>query len=131
MKYTIKDVMNQLDMSVHTIRHYCDNGLVPNVQYDKNGYRIFDEESINWLKCARSLRNSGMSIPEIKYYFDLCTEGTSTFDERHEILKQLAEKTAAQLEAAEYRNQCIQNMLKHCEDIKAGKYIDDCNPLNW
>lgn len=26
MEYKIKDVMEQLGMTVHTVRHYCDNG---------------------------------------------------------------------------------------------------------
>lgn len=131
MEYKIKDVMEQLGMTVHTVRHYCDNGLVPNLKYDKNGNRIFDEESINWLTCARFLRSSGMSVSEIRHYFELCLKGESTFDERLEILRQLEQKTAEELEKTKNRYACIQEKIKHCEDIKAGKCEDDCNPLNW
>lgn len=131
MDYMIKDVMKQLGMTVHTVRHYCDSGLVPNLRYDKNGNRIFDEESINWLTCARFLRDSGMSIAEIKHYFELCQGGEETFDERFQILKALEEKTIRELEKAKKRYVCIEEKIKHCEDIRAGKCEDDCNPLNW
>lgn len=131
MEYTIKDVMKRLDMTVHTVRHYCDNGLVPNLKHDKNGNRIFDEESINWLTCTKFLRDSGLSISEIKHYFDLCQIGESTFEERYEILKSLEEKAALELKEAQNRYHCIDAKLKHCEDIKSGKCKDDCNPLNW
>ena len=75
MDYKIKDVMNKLNLTVHTVRHYCDMGLVPNIRYDKHGNRIFDEQSINWVKAASFLRASGMSISEVKHYFDLCQQG--------------------------------------------------------
>ena len=45
----------------------------------------FDEESINWLHAVTFLRASGMSIPEIRHYFDLYLKGTSTIRERQEI----------------------------------------------
>lgn len=40
MDYTIKNMCQKLDLSVHTVRHYCDMGLVPNLRHDKNGNRI-------------------------------------------------------------------------------------------
>lgn len=42
-------------MSVHTVRYYCDCSLVPNLKRDKSDNRIFDEESLNWLKAAKFL----------------------------------------------------------------------------
>ena len=131
MDYMIKDVMKQLNMTVHTVRHYCDTGLVPNLRYDKNGNRIFNEESVNWLMCARFLRDSGMAIADIRHYFELCQKGEKTFDERYQILKELEEKTKKELEEAQKRYNCIEEKLRHCEEIKAGKCEDDCNPLNW
>ena len=131
MDYTIKDVMKKLDMTVHTVRHYCDSGLVPNLRHDKNGNRIFDDESLNWLLCARLLRGSGMSIADIRHYFSLCERGSETFEERFQILKELEAKTKLELQDAQYRYNCIEEKLRHCEDIRSGKCEDDCNPLNW
>ena len=107
----IKDVMKQLNMTVHTVRHYCDTGLVPNLRYDKNGNRIFNEESVNWLMCARFLRDSGMAIADIRHYFELCQEGEKTFDERYRILKELEEKTKKELEEVQKRYDCIEEKL--------------------
>ncbi|WP_448783610.1 MerR family transcriptional regulator [Blautia sp.] len=58
MEYTIKDMYKQSDLTIHTVRHYCDMGLVPNLMHDKNGSRIFDEESLHWLQGAKFLRAS-------------------------------------------------------------------------
>ena len=46
MDYTIKDMCQKLDLSVHTVRHYCDMGLVPNLRHDKYGNRIFDDHPL-------------------------------------------------------------------------------------
>lgn len=45
--YTIDEISKLLDMSKHTIRYYTDLNLVPSLQRDKNGNRIFDEDSKN------------------------------------------------------------------------------------
>ncbi len=131
MDYKIKDVMKKLNLTVHTVRHYCDMGLVPNLRYDKHGNRIFDEQSINWLKAASFLRSSGMAISEIKHYFDLCQQGNSTIDERYEIMFNLKLKTYEELKAMQVRMDCINEKVNHYQDIIAGKCEDDCNPLNW
>lgn len=131
MDHTIKDVCKKLDLTVHTVRHYCDMGLVPSLRHDKNGNRIFDEESINWLQGAKFLRASGLSIAEIKHYFSLCQEGISSLEERIDILIQLRDKTQKELEAMQIRLDCLNDKIDHCQDVIDSDGEDDCNPLNW
>lgn len=131
MDYTIKDVMKKLNMTVHTVRHYCDMGLVPNLRLNKHGNRIFDEQSINWLQAASFLRASGMTISQVKHYFDLCLEKNSTIEERYQILLALKVKAEEELKSAKMRMECITEKVNHCQNIIAGKCEDDCNPLNW
>lgn len=131
MDYKIKDVIKKLNLTVHTVRHYCDEGLVPNLRHDKHGNRIFDEESINWLKAACFLRASDMPIAEIKHYFNLCIKGQSTIEERYNILLALKSKSEEQFKLAQMRMNCITEKVNHYQDIIHGKSDDDCNPLNW
>ena len=107
MDYTIKDVRKKLGLTVHTVRHYCDMGLVPNLRHDTHGNRIFDEQSMNWLQAASFLRASGMSIPDIKHYFDLCLGGNTTIEERYKILHTLKEKTEEELKFAQDRKSVV------------------------
>lgn len=131
MNYTIKSVCEQLNLTVHTVRHYCDMGLVPNLTHDKNGNRIFDEESLHWLQAACFLRASGLSIPEIHTYFELCQKGISTISERQDILIRLQKQAQADLESAQARLECLSDKIALCQDVMDGKREDDCNPLNW
>ena len=131
MEYTIKDMCQKLDLTVHTVRHYCDMGLVPNLRHDKNGNRIFDEESLHWLQGAKFLRASGLSIPEIRDYFLLCQEGKSTLKKRQEMLQKLKEESEKELEAMQIRIACLADKIQHCQEVIDSDGIDDCNPLNW
>lgn len=131
MDYTMKNVCENLNLTVHTVRHYCDMGLVPNLRHDKNGNRIFDEESINWLQAAKFLRSSGLSIPEIRHYFSLCQSGKSTLNERMNILIQLKSESEKELAELKQRIDCLSDKIAHCRNIMDTDGEDDCNPLNW
>ena len=131
MDYTIKDVCQKLDMTVHTVRHYCDMGLVPNLRHDKNGNRIFDDESINWLQGAKFLRASGLSIPEIRNYFALCQDGISTIRERQKILIQLRDRSQKELDDIKRHIDCLNERINSCQDAIDNNSEDSCNPLNW
>ena len=70
MSYTIKETSKRTRLTLHTIRHYCDLGLIPSLQRDKNNNRIFDEASIHWLYAIKFLRQSQMSLKEIHQFFE-------------------------------------------------------------
>lgn len=131
MEHTIKYVCDQLGLSVHTVRHYCDMGLVPNLRHDASGNRLFDEEAVNWLRAAAFLRASGMSIPEVRDYFALCRQGISTLGRRQEILMALRDRARREREEAQRREECLERRIAMCQDALEGRGADDCNPLNW
>lgn len=131
MDYTIKHVCKELNLTVHAVRYYCDMGLVPNLRHDKNGNRIFDETSINWLRAVTFLRTGGMSIAQIKHYFELCQQGDAALPERKAILEQVRDAAQKELEEAAMRLHCLNEKIDICQQAIDGKCEDDCNPLNW
>ena len=84
--YSMKETCEQVGMSYQTLKFYCNEGLIPNVQRDKNNYRIFDENNINWIKSLVCLKKCGMSIDEMKAYLNLCLQGESSIPERKIML---------------------------------------------
>lgn len=129
--YTVKEVAKLLDLTEHTVRYYTDKGLVPNLQRDKNNIRLFDEQSINWLKGAKHLKQSGMSVEAIKSYVDLCLEGESTIQERYEILLEQKATALAQLEQAKLIVKFMEDKVNHYRDIINHVIPDDMNPGKW
>ncbi|OBR64138.1 transcriptional regulator [Paenibacillus oryzae] len=62
----IKEVADKLKITQRAIRFYEDKGLIAPSKQDDNQYRIFDEEDIWRLQTIVALRESGMSINDIK-----------------------------------------------------------------
>lgn len=88
MGYTIKQVAEQFALSAHTLRYYEKEGLLPLVTRDENGNRLFCEADLEWLVLIRCLRDTGMSVGEIKAYVALCQQGDTTIFQRREIIAQ-------------------------------------------
>ena len=84
--YTMKQVCQKLDMTYETLKYYCKEGLIPNVKRDKNNYRIFDNNNINWISSLTCLKKCGMSIQDMKKYLGLCLQGSSSIPDRKEML---------------------------------------------
>ena len=131
MDHTIKHVCQELNLTVHAVRYYCDMGLVPNLRHDRNGNRVFDEASINWLRAVTFLRSGGMSIAQIRHYFELCQQGRSSLQERKGILEQARDAAQQELEEAARRLQCLNQKIEVCQRAIDGEVEDDCNPGNW
>lgn len=84
--YSMKETCKQVGMTYETLKFYCNEGLIPNVQRDKNNYRVFDDNNISWIKSLSCLKKCGMSITEMKKYLNLCMQGESTISERKNML---------------------------------------------
>lgn len=85
--YSMKETCEKVGMSYQTLKFYCNEGLIPNVRRDKNNYRVFDENNINWIKSLSCLKKCGMGIEEMKAYLKLCLQGQSTIPERKVMLE--------------------------------------------
>lgn len=96
--YTMMQVCKEADMTYQTLKYYCNEGLIPNVERDSGNRRIFDEHNLKWIKDLVCLKKCGMSIQEMKIYLDLCLQGESTIPQRK---KMLAEKRTALLSSIE------------------------------
>jgi len=72
--------------SVHTIRWYEAQGLIPGVALDAGRRRVYGELHISWLDLMDRLRRTGMSIAEMREYTALVKQGSSTLAKRQALL---------------------------------------------
>ena len=83
----IGDLSTRTGRSVHTIRWYEAQGLVPGVARDAGGRRLYTEQHVSWLELMERLRRTGMSIAEMREYTALVQQGRATLEQRREMLR--------------------------------------------
>lgn len=73
--------------SVHTIRWYEAQRLIPGVRRDPQGRRVYHEQHVEWLALLERLRRSGMSIKGLREYASLVRKGAASLRERQQLLR--------------------------------------------
>lgn len=82
----IGEVARRSGHSVHTLRYYEAEGLMPRVERDSAGRRIYYEKHIGWLEFLDRLRATNMPIRRMKQYTQLVEDGDQTLEQRLELL---------------------------------------------
>jgi DNA-binding transcriptional MerR regulator len=72
--------------SIHAIRWYEAQGLIPGVTRDGGGRRVYNELHVNWLDLMDRLRRTGMSIAQMREYTALVRQGRGTLKQRQDLL---------------------------------------------
>jgi len=86
MTYSASEVAKKLKLSKDTLRYYEKEGLIPSIQRNESGHRIYSESDIEWIFLIRCLRDTDMPISKIKQYVALLMNGGETIHERRAIL---------------------------------------------
>jgi DNA-binding transcriptional MerR regulator len=84
----IGEVATRTGRSVHTIRWYERQGLLPGVIRDATGRRVYSEYHVGWLDLMDRLRFTGMSITQMREYTSLAKQGASALRLRHDLLRE-------------------------------------------
>lgn len=128
---TVKEVSKKFNISEYTLRYYTDENLIPSIKRDKNNIRVFDEESLNWLKTIICLRKCGMSIKSIKEYVDLCIIGDSTILQRIDIINSQKVIIDKKIQELKESSLFLENKKDLYDDIIKNNKKDITNPNNW
>ncbi|GLX70706.1 MerR family transcriptional regulator [Paenibacillus glycanilyticus] len=119
MKYTIKEVSQKLGMQTDTIRYYDKAGLLPNIERDNNGYRIFNGTDIYNLQMIQCFRSIGMSIEEMKKIMIMPLDDTRfSIEHREEIVKKQRDKLMQQKEQIDQALLLVEFKLSRYAEIK-------------
>lgn len=84
--FRIGELASRTGRSVHAIRWYEAQGLIPGVMRDGGGRRVYGELHQSWLELMDRLRRTGMSIAGMREYTTLVKQGRVTLKQRKELL---------------------------------------------
>ena len=88
MKYcSISEASTKFNIPESTLRYYEKKGLLPLIERDEAGRRLFSEDQITLLEIVIYLKNTHMPISSIKQYVDWVVDGDHTTELRLEMMK--------------------------------------------
>lgn len=120
--YTIAQVARRSGFSIPTLRYYESEGIIPPVPRDWSGNRVYGTEEISRVDTIRCLRASGLTLHEMRRYFDLLEEGDVTTAQRRSLL---IDARARLLEQAGELEKCLEYL-----SMKIGYYNASCEALS-
>ena len=128
MEYTVKAAAERSNLSPNVLRYYEKEGLLPPVRRSKGGIRRYTDEDLEWLGLICCLKNTGMSIKQIRDFVTLSMQGPETLQARCQMLTEhRAEVEARIAEMNRYLNKVsckITYFSKQYEDYLAGRKSD-------
>ena len=83
--------------SIHTIRWYEAQGLLPGVVRERGGRRVYRAEHVEHLVFLNWLRRTGMSIAGMRALTALSLQGWRTLGERKELLRAHRERVESEV----------------------------------
>lgn len=112
MHYTISQVAQKTDLSIHTIRYYDKEGLLPFVDRH-NGTRVFSEQDVDWLDLLCCLKNTGMPIKDIRTLIQHCMDNDAVLQKGVDILVQHRKKVEDQLKEVQRSLDTLDYKIQH------------------
>ena len=67
--YTIREISELFSLPASTLRYYESEGLLPFVEKNSSGQRIYTKEHIDRLQCINCFKRTGMTITISEYDF--------------------------------------------------------------
>lgn len=98
MGYTIKQVSEKTNLSPHVLRFYEREGILSQINRSESGIRHYSDEDLEWLGLVCCLKNTGMSLKQIKAFMDLSAKGRETLGRRCEMLIEHKRSVETQIE---------------------------------
>lgn len=117
----MKETCEETGLTYDALKFYCNEGLVPNVQRDRNNRRVFTEKDVEWIKSLACLKQCGLSIAEMQHYVELCKQGEASIPERQKMLGEKLEYLNDKMKELEGSVKYIRKKQEFYQDVLEGK----------
>lgn len=126
---TIDEVSKHFRISKSKLRYYEKNGVIKEIERDENGNRVYSATDLIWIEFFLNLRETGMSLKEIRYYISLKKEGSNTTEKRKQILLDHVELIDEKVQELLFIKEAILDQVKKYDE-EQGNCIIKCSTKN-
>ncbi|MDP9843006.1 MerR family transcriptional regulator [Streptosporangium lutulentum] len=114
MVKTVGQAAAELGIEAHVLRHWEQVGALT-VRRDGNGYRVYDDKTLEQARTVRKLRRVGLSLPEV----------IAAISPRKAAAQAVVRAKIAVLESEIAHRQQAMTFLQHTVECRH-RYLDDC-----
>ncbi|WP_319202106.1 MerR family transcriptional regulator [uncultured Ilyobacter sp.] len=122
----IDEVAKHFHITKSKLRYYEKNGVIRKIARDKNDNRVYTKDDLLWIEFFLNLKETGMSLKEIKHYISLKKGGMKTVDERKKILLDHVELIEEKIQELIVTREDLQEQIKKYDEEK-GMCIIKCS----
>lgn len=124
MTYTISQAAERSGLSIHTLRYYDKEGLLPFIDRH-NGTRVFSEQDMDWIDLIRCLKQTKMSIKDQRSLIQHCTDNDAVLDKGMQILLDHKRQVEAQLEELKSSLDTIHYKIEHLPQMYRDRFAKE------
>ena len=117
-EYTIRELAEMFELPASTIRYYEDEGILTNVGRTPSGQRVFLDCHVNRLRTICCLKNTGMTIAELRQFFAYEADESAHLDDILALLRQRKDSVTAQIARLREDYVHVLRKLHYYEDIQ-------------
>jgi DNA-binding transcriptional MerR regulator len=112
----ISEAADAAELSIDTIRYYDRLGILGAVSRTPGGARAFSPDDIGWLRILRCLRDTGMSMADLRRFCAI--DGIAAPAQRRQLLEQHRAEVLARLERTRQELSVIEGKIAAYRDAE-------------
>lgn len=116
--YTIREMSEMFSIPASTLRYYESEGLLPDVCKSSSNQRIYTKEHMERLECINCFKRTGMTISQLKKFFELEMDEAQNIDEIISLLKKQEQSVSEKIIQIKKDLAHVQHKVKHYSAIK-------------
>ncbi|WP_433706907.1 MerR family transcriptional regulator [Paenibacillus illinoisensis] len=119
--YTISEMQSILNINASTLRYYEKEGILPEIERNDGGRRVYREEHVLLMKFLLCLKETGMSIEDLKAYMNLGYQVETMLEDRRDILIQHKKSVEEQISQIQSNLERIKQKIGFYDDLISKK----------
>jgi DNA-binding transcriptional MerR regulator len=114
---TITEVAERTDLSPDTLRYYEKAGLISPVGRSVGGQRRYAVADLAWIDFLLRLRDTGMSIADMRHVAELRLQGDATVAARLELLRKHRARLSERIHQLQTNAGVLDDKINHYEHL--------------
>lgn len=116
--YTIREISELFSLPASTLRYYESERLLPVVEKNASGQRLYTQEHIERLKCINCFKRTGMTIPHLRKFFEYEADEARYIDDIIRLVEDQEKIVDEKLRQLQKDSAHVHHKVEHYKAIK-------------